>query len=188
MARRHEGRGSGYGGGFGFDHELSDGWTPFGRFAFGTRTGTAIKDEYGIGLAQVHPFGRRGDMFGAVFNYIEPNVPAKHHESVFESFYRLRLTQSVELGPDIEVSIHPTYSAKLTQRLSSAQECELSSENLLEYAQLCDGTGSFHLWQFVTWAVGIYGWDSLSEWDNGFTYERRRGGNQRRSFRWQPNE
>lgn len=105
-------RGSGYGGGFEFDHELSNGWTPFGRFAFGTKTGTAIKDEYGLGLAQVHPFGRRGDMFGAVFNYSEPNAPAKHHESVFESFYRLRLTRSVELGPDVEVSIHPTYAAK----------------------------------------------------------------------------
>jgi porin len=105
-------RGSGYGGGFGFDHEFSDGWTPFGRFAFGTRTGTAIKDEYGIGVAQVHPFGRRGDMFGAVLNYTEPNTHAKHRESVFESFYRLRLTQSIELGPDTEVSIHPAYAAK----------------------------------------------------------------------------
>jgi porin len=105
-------RGSGHGGGFEFDHELFDGWTPFGRFAFGTRTGTAIKDEYELGLAQVHPFGRRGDMFGASFAYSEPNAPAKHHESVFESFYRLRLTQSVELGPDLEVSIHPTYATK----------------------------------------------------------------------------
>jgi len=105
-------RGSGYGGGFEFDHELSNGWTPFGRFAFGTKTGTAIKDEYGIGLSQVHPFRRRGDMFGAVFNYTEPNAPAKHHESVCESFYRLRLTRSLELGPDIEVSIHPTYAAR----------------------------------------------------------------------------
>ena len=105
-------RGSGHGGGFEFDHELSDGWTPFGRFAFGTRTGTAIKDEYELGLAQVHPFGRRGDMFGTSFAYSESNPPGKHHESVFESFYRLRLTQSVEVGPDIEVSIHPTYAAK----------------------------------------------------------------------------
>ena len=105
-------RGSGHGGGFEFDHELFDGWTPFGRFAFGTRTGTAIKDDYQLGLAQVHPFGRRGDMFGASFAYSEPNVPAKHHESVFESFYRLRLTQSVELGPDLEVSIHPTYATR----------------------------------------------------------------------------
>jgi len=105
-------RGSGHGGGFGFDHELSNGWTPFGRFAFGTSTGSAIRHEYGIGLAQVHPFGRRGDMFGAVLNHTEPNVPAKYHESTFESFYRLRLTQSIEFGPDIEVSIHPTYAAR----------------------------------------------------------------------------
>jgi porin len=104
--------GSGYGGAFEFDHELSNGWTPFGRFAFGTTKGTAIKDAYGIGLAQVHPFGRRGDMFGAAFNYTQPNFPGKHHESVFESFYRLRLTQSVNLGPDVEVSIHPTYAVR----------------------------------------------------------------------------
>ncbi len=104
--------GSGYGGGFGFEHELSNGWTPFGRFAFGTNKGTAIKDSYGIGLAQVHPFGRRGDMFGAAFNYTQPNLPGKHHESVFESFYRLRLTHSVEVGPDVEVSVHPTYATK----------------------------------------------------------------------------
>jgi porin len=104
--------GSGYGGGFEFDHELSNGWTPFGRFAFGTNKGTAIKDAYGIGLAQVHPFGRRGDMFGAAFNYIQPNTPGKRHESVFESFYRLRLTQSVEVGPDVEVSVHPMYATR----------------------------------------------------------------------------
>ena len=115
-------RGSGYGGGFEFDHELMDGWTPFGRFSFATRTGTAIKDEYGLGLAQVHPFGRRGDMFGAALNYSEPNAPAKHHESIFESFYRLRLTQSVEVGPDVEVSIHPTYATRAyTTTLLSAR-------------------------------------------------------------------
>jgi porin len=105
-------RGSGHGGGFEFDHELTNGWTPYGRFGFGTKAGTAIKDEYELGLAQVHPFGRRGDMFGASYAYSEPNAPAKHHEGVFESFYRIRLTQSVEVGPDVEVSIHPTYAAK----------------------------------------------------------------------------
>jgi porin len=115
-------RGSGYGGGFEFDHELTDGWTPFGRFSFATKTGTAIKNEYGLGLAQVHPFGRRGDMFGAALNYSEPNAPAKHHESIFESFYRLRLTQSVEVGPDVEVSIHPTYATRAyTTTLLSAR-------------------------------------------------------------------
>jgi porin len=115
-------RGSGYGGGVEFDHELMDGWTPFGRFAFATKTGTAIKDEYGIGLAQIHPFGRRGDMFGAALNYSQPNAPAKHHESIVETFYRLRLTQSVEVGPDLEVSIHPTYATRAyTTTLVSAR-------------------------------------------------------------------
>jgi porin len=31
---------------------------------------------------------------------------------LFESFYRLRLTQSMNIGPDLEVSIHPSYATK----------------------------------------------------------------------------
>jgi porin len=105
--------GSGHGGSFGFNHELSDGWTPFGRLGLATVSGTAIKQEEELGLAQVHPFGRRGDMFGVTFVHTEPARSGKHHESVVESFYRLRLTQSIDLGPDLEVSIHPTYATKL---------------------------------------------------------------------------
>jgi porin len=103
--------GSGYGGGIAFDHELSNGWTPFGRFGISTSTGTAIKQDAGIGLAHVHPFGRRGDMFAIAFNHSVASH-GSHHESVFESFYRLRLTQSVNIGPDLEVDIHPTYATK----------------------------------------------------------------------------
>lgn len=103
--------GSGYGGGFGYDHEFHNGWTPFGRVALSTSTGTAIKQVDGIGLARVQPFGRRRDMFAMAYNYSVASQ-GKHHESVFESFYRLRLTQSVNIGPDLEVSIHPTYASK----------------------------------------------------------------------------
>jgi porin len=70
----------------------------------------------------VHPFGRGGDMFGVAINYSEPTQTGNHHESVFESFYRLRLTQSMRIGPDLEVSIHPTYAAKAyTTTLLSAR-------------------------------------------------------------------
>jgi porin len=103
--------GSGYGGGFGYDHEFHNGWTPFGRVALSTSTGTAVKQVDGIGLARVYPFGRRRDMFAMAYNYSVASQ-GKHHESVFESFYRLRLTQSVNIGPDLEVSIHPTYASK----------------------------------------------------------------------------
>jgi porin len=50
-------------------------------------------------------------MFAMAFDYSVASQ-GKHHECVFESFYRLRLTQSISIGPDIEVSIHPTYAAK----------------------------------------------------------------------------
>ncbi len=104
--------GSGLGGGIGFEHELRSGWAPFGRLGFASKTGTSIKQVEELGLAQMKPFGRRGDMFGISLIHSEPGLGAKHHESVMETFYRLRLTKSVDLGPDLEVSNHPTYAGK----------------------------------------------------------------------------
>ncbi|NYF89697.1 carbohydrate porin [Tunturibacter empetritectus] len=104
--------GSGHGAGIGFDREFSSGWAPFGRYGFATETGTAIRQTDTLGLTNVRPFGRRGDMFGAAFNYIQPTRTGKRHESLFETFYRIRVTKSMEIGPDVQVSIHPMYAAK----------------------------------------------------------------------------
>jgi porin len=106
--------GSGYGGGFAGEHEFRSGWAPFGRFAFSTDRGTTIKQTNSIGLTNVRPFGRRGDMFGLALNYIEPspNTGAHHHEGLMETFYRIRMTRSTELGPDVQVVVHPTYAER----------------------------------------------------------------------------
>ena len=88
------------------EHEFLSGWVPCVRYALATDTGTSLKEVAVFGLSQVYPFRRHGDMFGAAFNYSEPSS-GKRYESVFESFYRPRLTQSIDLGPDVEVSIHP---------------------------------------------------------------------------------
>jgi porin len=104
--------GSGVGGGFGFERELRSGWTPFGRFGFASNKGTSIKQVEELGLDQVKPFGRRGDLFGISLSHSEPTSGSKHHESVLEIFYRLRLTKSVDMGPDLEISNHPTYATK----------------------------------------------------------------------------
>lgn len=103
-------QGSGAGVGFGSDYELRNGWVPFGRIGFATDTGSSIKRVFDAGLVNIHPFGRRGDMYGASFTLTDPSHGAKHHESLFETFYRLRLTPSLDVGPDLEVSIHPTNS------------------------------------------------------------------------------
>jgi len=104
--------GSGVGGGIGFEHERRSGWTPFGRLGFASKKGTSIKQVEEFGLDQVKPFGRRGDMFGISLSHSEPTSGARHHESVLETFYRLRLTKSVDLGPDLEISHHPTYATR----------------------------------------------------------------------------
>jgi porin len=105
-------QGSGYGTGVAFDREFASGWAPFGRYGFATETGTAIRQTDSFGLTNVRPFGRRGDMFGLSLNYIQPNHTGKRHESIVETFYRLRLTKSIEVGPDVQVSINPMYAAK----------------------------------------------------------------------------
>jgi porin len=118
-----KGQGSGYGGGFAAEREFLNGWAPFCRFGFATDTGTTIKQTNTVGVVNTHPWGRRGDMFGASYSYTEPSPgAAKHHESIFETFYRLRATKSINIGPDLEVSVHPTYAVKTyTPTLLSAR-------------------------------------------------------------------
>ena len=103
-------QGSGHGVGFGSDYEFHDGWVTFGRLGLATRTGTSIKRVIDFGLAQIRPFDRHGDMFGLALNLTEPSPGGRHHEGLLETFYRLRVTQSLELGPDLEVDVHPTNS------------------------------------------------------------------------------
>ncbi|GGH04477.1 hypothetical protein GCM10011586_20620 [Silvibacterium dinghuense] len=105
--------GSGHGGGIGFDHEFANGWAPFGRFTQATDKGTATKQIESVGVVNTKPFGRQGDFFGTAFNWTKPSTgQGKRQEGVIETFYRLRLTTSMEVGPDMEVSIHPTNAAK----------------------------------------------------------------------------
>jgi porin len=100
--------GSGAGAGFGTDYELKSGWVPFGRLGVATDAGNNIKRVLDVGIVNIRPFGRRGDMFGAALNLTDPSHTALHHESQFETFYRVRMTRSLEIGPDLEVDIHPT--------------------------------------------------------------------------------
>jgi porin len=85
------------------------------RFGMNSGSGTTIQQVESVGLTNVRPWGRQGDMFGVAFNHTEPSPQATgayHHEGLVETFYRLRLTKSMEIGPDVQVSIHPTYSEK----------------------------------------------------------------------------
>jgi porin len=101
-------QGSGHGAEIEFDHEFANGLVPFGRFGYATSTGTTLRMANGVGLADTHPFGRRGDMLAASLTFTRPSDLSKPHENIFEFFYRLRLTQHSEIGPDVQVLVHPS--------------------------------------------------------------------------------
>lgn len=106
-------QGSGHGVELEFDHEFANGLVPFGRFGYATSTGTTFRMSNGVGLAHTHPFGRHGDMLAAALTFTRPSDLSKPHENIFESFYRLRLTQHTEIGPDVQVLIHPSNRPEL---------------------------------------------------------------------------
>jgi porin len=101
-------QGSGHGAEIEFDHEFASGLVPFGRFGYATSTGTTLRMSNGVGLADTHPFGRRGDMLAAALTFTRPSDLSKPHENIFETFYRLRLTSHSEIGPDVQVLVHPS--------------------------------------------------------------------------------
>ena len=69
--------------------------------------------ELSVGMGVESPFGRQGDLFGAAFNWSKPSsmfenspTPVKE-QSMFEVFYRIQLTGSCQLTPDIQVVLDP---------------------------------------------------------------------------------
>ncbi|CAN5476862.1 hypothetical protein BH10PLA1_BH10PLA1_06640 [soil metagenome] len=99
----------GYGGSVGFDQEIGGGWAPFARLGHGEKDATAIRDFVSLGIANLRPFERRGDMFGIAGTYSHPSDNSLREELLFETFYRVKLTESLEFSPDLQWIVHPAF-------------------------------------------------------------------------------
>jgi len=78
---------------------------------------SSIEAQFSIGLGLERPFGRRGDYAGAAFNWSKPSsgidaatpgftIPPTE-QSMFELFYRIQLTGSCQLTPDVQIVLDP---------------------------------------------------------------------------------
>ncbi len=78
-----------------------------GGVAAKTFSGTTADVSVGIGYER--PFGRRGDLMGLAYNWSEPSdlLPGQSSQSMIEAFYRIQLTGSLQLSPDIQVVFDP---------------------------------------------------------------------------------
>jgi porin len=101
--------GSGYGVSVGFDQEIGGGWAPFARLGYGEKDAVNINEFVSLGIANVRPFGRRGDMFGFAGTYGHPSDESLREEWLFETFYRVQLTESLQFSPDIQWINHPAF-------------------------------------------------------------------------------
>lgn len=99
--------GDGAGVALGFDQPIGGGWVPFGRFGYGDPDATAVDLTAGLGIANTHPFNRRGDLFGLACAWLRPSDRSRHQETIVETFYRVKVTNSIEFSPDLQFVFHP---------------------------------------------------------------------------------
>lgn len=107
------GLGHGHGIGFGGDWQMGRHWMPFGRLGLDTRTGTSIEQLDTVGLANVLPFGRKGDMFGMASTWTRPSKRGSRREELSEFFYRLKVSDSLEFSPDLVWLRHPSIKTNI---------------------------------------------------------------------------
>jgi porin len=104
-APKHEG----FGGSIGFDQGIGAGWATFGRYGHSEKGESKIRDFATLGIVNQHPFHRRSDMFGLAGSYCHPSAEDIREEQLYEAFYRIKVTDSIEFSPDVQWLVHPAF-------------------------------------------------------------------------------
>ena len=78
---------------------------------------SSISSQISCGIGVENPFGSRGDMCGIAFNWSRPSDgiamnagnpgTMMNEQSMIEAFYRIQLTGSCQLSPDVQVVFDP---------------------------------------------------------------------------------
>jgi len=99
----------GFGVGLNFDQELGLPWlVAFFRFGLGDEDVTSIKRQVSGGIAVEGPFGRKGDFAALGVGWSRPSASDARNETFIELVYRLQLTKTLELSPDLQFVLNPS--------------------------------------------------------------------------------
>jgi len=100
---------TGFGFGINFDQELFVPWViAFFRFGFGDKSVTPVYINVSGGVSIDNPFGGKHQALGMGFSWADPSPGfGTRAETLFEIFYRWRLTRSIYASPDLQVILHP---------------------------------------------------------------------------------
>jgi hypothetical protein len=99
----------GWGVGMSFDQELGLPWlVGFFRFGAGDEDVTAFRTFVSGGIALEGPFGRSGDYLAIGVAWSRPSPgEGVRDETILELIYRIRLTPTLELSPDLQLVFDP---------------------------------------------------------------------------------
>jgi carbohydrate-selective porin OprB len=98
----------GWGVGVNVDQELGFPWlVGFFRFGAGDRDVTPVERTVSGGIAVEKPFGRAGDYFALGVGWSRPSDPDARDETFLEVMYRLQLTKTLELTPNLQLVLDP---------------------------------------------------------------------------------
>ena len=105
--------GSANGIGFGamIEQQVSPGLEVMVQYGLSNSSLSPAQQAATVVLGWLNPFGRNDDMFGVGVNWTKPSSDfiTPHREEIsMEMFYRLQLTSSVELSPDVQVLFQPS--------------------------------------------------------------------------------
>lgn len=93
----------GYGASMLLEQEVGGGWVPSVRWGYGNPQVTSIEQNVALVIGNLHPFGRRGDMWGLGVAWGHASDDSRRDETLLETFYRIKLTKSLEVSPDVEL-------------------------------------------------------------------------------------
>ncbi len=101
--------------GFLAQQQFNDWLGVFVEYGLGESNNVVAQQEVSAGISIVRPFGRPDDDFGIAYAWTKPTnnygdeIPGSDPQSatVLETFYRLQITDSMQLSPDLQVSFNP---------------------------------------------------------------------------------
>lgn len=90
-----------------FDQGIGCGLVPFFRYGYATGSAAPLRHFVSLGLGIESPFGRADDLFAIGGVWADPYGGGRD-ETLVEMFYRLQLTDTITITPDIQVVIQPS--------------------------------------------------------------------------------
>jgi porin len=93
---------------FSFQQELSPKLATFFRFGTGDGRRTAVQQSLATGLVFTQFLGYNNDWLGVGFMWQDPSDSTRRDDYGMEMFWRLQLTENIQLTPDVQLYFDPS--------------------------------------------------------------------------------